>query len=88
MPNLPTSTFRRHNYRKAHNAEGKIRAREVAALLVTAGRNAEILTGRADATPKQREETLAEFRPDGTLCSCPLIRAWKTKKESSPTSRR
>jgi adenylate cyclase len=31
-----------------------------------------ILTGRADATPKQREETLAEFRPNGTLVQLPL----------------
>ncbi len=31
-----------------------------------------ILTGKADATPKQREETLAEFRPNGTLVQLPL----------------
>lgn len=31
-----------------------------------------ILTGQADATPKQREETLAEFRPNGTLVQLPL----------------
>jgi adenylate cyclase len=31
-----------------------------------------ILTGKADATPKQREETLAEFRPNGTLVHLPL----------------
>jgi adenylate cyclase len=31
-----------------------------------------ILTGRADATPRQREETLAEFRPNGTLVQLPL----------------
>jgi class 3 adenylate cyclase/DNA-binding transcriptional MerR regulator len=31
-----------------------------------------ILTGQADATPKQREESLAELRPNGTLVQLPL----------------
>ena len=31
-----------------------------------------ILTGRADATPRQREESLAELRPNGTLVQLPL----------------
>jgi len=31
-----------------------------------------ILTGKADATPRQREETLAELRPNGTLVQLPL----------------
>jgi adenylate cyclase len=32
-----------------------------------------ILTGKAEATPKQREESLAELRPNGTLVQLPLI---------------
>src|SRR5450830_103361 len=32
-----------------------------------------ILTGQADATSKQREESLAELRPNGTLVQLPLI---------------
>lgn len=31
-----------------------------------------ILTGQAEATPKQREESLAELRPNGTLVQMPL----------------
>lgn len=31
-----------------------------------------ILTGQTDATPKQREESLAELRPNGTLVQLPL----------------
>ncbi len=31
-----------------------------------------ILTGKAEATPRQREESLAEFQPNGTLVQMPL----------------
>ena len=45
-----------------------------------------ILTGQADATPKQREESLAELRPNGTLVQLPLICGWKTMRLPTTTS--